>query len=95
MNYKDFDALSSKKKLRIFNELGVPAKSLENIIGFFRKADSEYPDTHTSYEPPTLTTDSFEMEDLLHHHGHLTTKINRLKKIRHTLQKEAKESLVV
>ena len=63
MNYKDYDALSSKKRLRIFNELGVPANSLENVIGFFRKADSEYPDTHTSNEPPTLNIDSFEMED--------------------------------
>ena len=47
LTYQDFYSLSSKRKLRVFNELGVPAKSLENVSGFFRKADSMYPDTHT------------------------------------------------
>ena len=93
LSYKDFTKLSNKKKLKAFNDLGLHAKSLETVGRFFRRDDELYPETHTTYDLPDMDIHSLDTVDLLHHHGHMTTKLVRLKKIRRTLQMEAKESL--
>ena len=89
MHRTDFDKMSRKRQLLEINKLGMALDSLDAANKLFVREDSQYPETHTTYEVPQLIPATMTTADILHHRYHLTAKIARLRRLRRESKREA------